>query len=165
MDPRVKTPASGLEQQFQLSQKLASYISQSSVAVLQAKSVQEQVAKLKPTGALADALKAFNAKVTAALEGPENPPANSPKPPSLSSVNGDAYSLYGMIGQADVAPTSAQVQAVAKLDGEIPVALNQWSQIMKTDLPAINTQLKQAGLPEINPELKPVDGESQGDEE
>ena len=54
---------------------------------------------------------------------------------------------------------------MAKVEKDLPAALAAWDQVVKTDLPAFNTQLKQAGLPEINPQQKAVDGENQGDEE
>src|SRR6185369_182469 len=92
LDPRVKTTQQALDQQFQVQQKLANAGSRSSEAVLQIKSVQEQIKKLQPSGAVAEALKNFSAKVDAALDGPENPPANAPKPVALGDVNGNAYS-------------------------------------------------------------------------
>jgi photosystem II stability/assembly factor-like uncharacterized protein len=165
LDPRVKTTQAGLDQMFALEQKLALALSRSSEAVLQAKSIQEQVKKLKPTAPLADALKAFDAKVSAALDGPENPPANAPKPPSLTGVNDGVYSLYKMVGQVDAAPTPAQVADSSKIDHDLPLVIDQWNQIVKTDLPVINSQLKQAGLSQIDPQQKPVDGEDQGNEE
>jgi photosystem II stability/assembly factor-like uncharacterized protein len=165
LDPRVKTPEADLKQMFDTEQKLATLVDNSSVAVLQAKSVEEQVSKLKPTGAVGEALKSFHEKVSALLEGPENPPANAPKPPSLSGVNENAYSVYKMVGQVDAGPTPAQVTETAKTDAELATVLKQWQQILSTDLPAINTQLKQAGLTEINPQQKPEDGENQGNEE
>jgi hypothetical protein len=165
LDPRVKTPQAALDQQFATMQKLFTMVDRSARAVLQAKSVQEQVAKLKPTGAAADAVKAFSAKVSTALDGPENAPANGPKPPTLSGVNGEAYELYKMIGEPDAGPTAAQVQAVAKVEKDFPAVVAAWDQIVKTDLPVINAQLKKAGLTEINPQEKPENGENQGDEE
>ncbi|HWR13982.1 MAG TPA: hypothetical protein VN577_04085 [Terriglobales bacterium] len=162
MDPRVKTTQAGLQQMFAAEQKLADLVERSSVAVLQAKSVQEQIGKLKPTGAVADALKAFSSKVTAALDGPENPPAGAAKVTSLSDLNDHAYTLYGLVGQVDAAPTAAQLAALAKVEGEFPAGLAAWEQVVKTDLPGINAQLKQAGLAEINPQQKPEHGHSQG---
>ena len=165
LDPRLKSTQQGLQQMFALQQRLAAMVERSSVAVLQAKSVQEQVAKLKPTGALETALKAFNAKVETELHGPESPPANGPKPVTLSGVSEYSYELYGQVSQVDAAPTAAQVNAAAGVEKDLPTALSAWEQVIKTDLPAINAQLKQAGLPEINPQQKPEHGENQGNEE
>lgn len=165
LDPRLKTTPAGLQQMFDLEQRLASVVSRSSEAVLQAKSLQEQIEKLKATGPIADSVKAFSARVATALEGPENPPANAPKPASLSSVNENAYELYKLVSEVDAAPTTAQVNESAKVERDLPGVLTAWEQLLKTDLPAINNQLKQAELPEINPEQKPEHGENQGNEE
>ena len=165
LDPRVKSTQAAMDQMFALEQKLAADVTSSSEAVLQAKSIQEQTTKLKPTGALADTVKAFEAKVTALLDGPENPPANAPKPPSLSDVNENAYSIYKMVGQVDAAPTPAQVADTTKVEHDLSTLLNQWTSVLKGDLPTLNSQLKLAGLPEINPQQKPQDGENQGNEE
>jgi photosystem II stability/assembly factor-like uncharacterized protein len=165
LDPRVKTTQPALDQQLQVQQRLANAVSRSSEAVLQIKSVQEQIKKLQPTGATADALKRFSAKVDAALDGPENPPANAQKPVALGDANGNAYSLYGMIGQVDAAPTAVQVKEANVVDHQLLQALAAWEQVVKTDLPAINAQLKQAGLQEIDLKQAPTNGESQGDEE
>jgi hypothetical protein len=140
-------------------------VTRSSEAVFQAKSLQEQIVKLKPTGAVADAIKSFNAKVSAVLDGPENAPANGPKAPALSDVNSNAYDLYKGVGQVDAAPTLAQVADTTKTEHDLSTVLTQWDQVIKTDLPAINAQLKQSGLPELNPQQKPENGENQGNEE
>jgi hypothetical protein len=161
----VKTTQAELQQMFDTEQKLASAVNSSSTAVLQAKSVQEQIDKLKATGAVADSLKAFNTKLSSLLEGPENLPANTSKPPSLSEANENAYSLYKMVGQVDAAPTPVQVAQANKVESELTGLLRQWNQIVSSDLPAINAQLKQAGLSEINPQQKPEHGENQGNEE
>src|SRR6185437_6142213 len=48
MDPRVKTPPAGLEQQFQMETRLASMMTQAGEAVLQARSAGEQLHSLAP---------------------------------------------------------------------------------------------------------------------
>ena len=52
MDPRVKTPVSGLQKQFDLEMRLASAVSESSEAVTQARSIHEQLGKLATSGKL-----------------------------------------------------------------------------------------------------------------
>jgi photosystem II stability/assembly factor-like uncharacterized protein len=165
LDPRVKTPLPGLKQMFALQQRLASLVDRSSRAVLPAKSLQEQTSRLEPKGDLAEALKAFKARVSEALDGPENPPAGGPKPIGLSSLNDDAYSVYGLVSQVDAAPTTAQAAAARKIESDVAPAIASWEKILKTDLPALNARLKQAGLPELNPERKAQGAESQGNEE
>ncbi len=165
LDPRVKTSRAGLQQMFALQKRLAGLVERSSRAVLQALSLQEQATRLEPTGALADALKAFTARVSTSLEGPESPPAGAAKPIGLKSVNDDAYSVYGIVSQADAAPTAAQHAAAAKIERDLPAAIGVWEKILKTELPALNSSLRQAGLHELDPAQNPQDGENRGNEE
>ena len=112
-----------------------------------------------------DKLSGNNGPNRSALYHPENPPANAPKPSALSDVNSNAYDLYKGVGQVDAAPTPAQVADTTKTERDLTIVLTQLDQVIKTDLPAINMQLKQAGLTELNPQQKPEHGENQGNEE
>jgi hypothetical protein len=80
-------------------------------------------------------------------------------------VNDDAYSVYGMVSQVDAAPTAVQAGATRKLEADIAPALAAWETILKTDLPALNARLKQAGLPALDPGQRPRDGDRQGNAE
>src|SRR5262245_57239042 len=108
LDPRVKTSQVDLEQMLALQRRLAACVERSSRAVLQGTSLQEQVAGLEPKDAPAEALKAFTARLTDALEGPDNPPPGAVKPIGLKRVNENAYSVYGIVSQADAAPRSEE---------------------------------------------------------
>ena len=165
LDQRVKTLQAGLEQMLALQRRLASLIERVSPAVLQAASLREQTAAIESTGAVAAAIKALEDKVTAALDGPENPPAVGPKPIGLQSASDDALSIYGMVSQVDAAPTAAQVAATATIERGLPAALGDWGKILGTDLPALNAILKQAGLPELDASRKQRDKRSVGSEE
>jgi hypothetical protein len=165
IDPRVKTSQADLQQTFALQQRLASLVDRSSRAMLQATSLREQSARLGPKEDLAGAIQAFEAKVSAVVDGAEAPPAGAPRTIALSSVNDDAYSVYGMVSQVDAAPTAAQAGATRKIEADIAPALAAWETILKTDLPALNARLKQAGLPALDPGQRPRDGERQGNAE
>jgi hypothetical protein len=71
MDPRVKTSATDLQQQFEAETKLVSVINESSEAVTQSRSVREQISKLrdKAPGSLKDSLDLLDRKVAELLEG------------------------------------------------------------------------------------------------
>jgi photosystem II stability/assembly factor-like uncharacterized protein len=152
MDPRVKITPTQLQQQLQLLTRLDLLLNQSSKAALQAKSISEQVEKLKPTGATADAVKAFQAKLKAVNEGDK---AN-PDSPALSSVNMGLYGLYTSVGQADAAPTAAESQAADQLANQLPAVLQQWQSFVSNEVPTLNQQLKAAGLPTISIEQPPA---------
>jgi hypothetical protein len=72
----------------------------------------------------------------------------SPRP-TLSRANGEATTLYGELGRADATPTVAQVSAVAETEKTFAAVSTQWKQLIAVDLPALNKQLHDANLPEI----------------
>ncbi len=165
MDPRVKTPAAGLQQQFQVETKLVSMLSASSQAVLEAKSARDQVKKVagQASGSAAEAIKSLDKKLTSVLQKPESDSAAAVTP-DLTTVNGNISTLYGAIGQADAAPTAAQVAAVGSAQQDFATAIKQWDSV-KGELPQINQKLRAAGLPEITPEAMPTTDPDQVDEE
>jgi len=60
--------------------------------------------------------------------------------------------LFNEIEGSDAAPTAVVEAAVADLDTKIAQVIDAWRQLLESDLPALNQQLKQAGLPEIKTE-------------
>jgi hypothetical protein len=107
--------------------------------------VKEQLDKIQASGAVADAVKAFQKKLSGVIEGGEGAPG-------LGEANQNVYGLYTTVGQVDAAPTAVQSSAADALSKEIPAAVQRWKSLVTTDLPALNQQLKAAGLPEVNPE-------------
>jgi hypothetical protein len=164
MDPRVKTPIAGLQQQFQLETKLASMLTSSSQAVLQAKSIRDQVKKIagQASGRAAEALKSLDKNVSTLLEKPDSAPSSAP--PDLTTIDGNISTLYSTIGQADVAPTAAQANAAAEAERDLALAIKQWDAV-RSELTQVNQQLKAANLPEINPQAEPATDPNQTDEE
>jgi photosystem II stability/assembly factor-like uncharacterized protein len=151
MDPRVKTPREGLAQMFQLETRLASMMTRSTGSVAQARSAHEQMQKLagQASGPLADAISALDKKVSALLGGGGGFLAPPSPRPTLSRANGEATTLYGELGRADATPTVAQVSAVAETEKTFAAVSTQWKQLIAVDLPALNKQLHDANLPEI----------------
>jgi len=159
-DPRVRATLPALEQKFALESRLADALSHSSEAVLEAKSLQEQIKKAGANSPAADGLKSLGTKLTALLDGPEKPA--QPAAPALNDVNGDIYSLYGAASgndsvakDADTAPTAAMLAATTKAEGDLAPLLKSWQQIKSTDLAAANQKLKAAHLPELRPTAEP----------
>jgi hypothetical protein len=58
--------------------------------------------------------------------------------------------VYGAVQSADVAPTPDQQRAASQLETQMKSTLADWQRLLATDLPKLNGELKQAGLPEIN---------------
>jgi hypothetical protein len=151
MDPRVKTPREGLAQMFQLQMRLASMMTHSTEDVTQARSAHEQLQKLagQASSPAADAISALDKKVSALLGGGGGFFAPASPKPTLSRANGEAATLYSEVGRADATPTLAQTSAVAETEKTFAAVAAQWKQVKTVDLPALNKQLHDANLPEI----------------
>ena len=164
MDPRVKVQLDGLQKQFDLETRLAAALTRSSQALLQARSVQQQLKKLSaPAGTPAvEAIKLFDQKLSALIQPPPNP-ANPTQ--SLTRLNTDLGALYEAVGQADAVPTGAQLQAADSTERTLAQLTQQWDQVKSAEIPALNRRLKSSNLPEIRVEANPRPGDSQSDEE
>jgi len=167
MDPRVKTSAAGLDQKFQLETRLASLLSQTSKAVMQAGSIREPLQKLseQATGATRDAVQAFQTKLTTVVGAPSGFFAPPSTEITLAQVNGQVMVLYAQVWQADAEPTAAQSAAATVIEHDARDAMNGWDALKTTDLPALNRVLHAASLPELQIELDPHKEEAATDEE
>ncbi len=167
MDPRVKTSTAGLEKKFQLETRLASLLSETSQAVLQAGSIREPLQKLsqQATGPARDSVKAFQNKLTALLGAPAAFASPPPSEPTLSQVNGQVAILYGQVWQVDAEPTVSQSEAAVTIEHQISDVMKRWDALRTTDLPALNRTLGGANLPEVKIESDPHQEETNMDEE
>jgi len=153
MDPRVKIPAAGLAQMFQMESRLASMMTESSQALAEARSAREQLQKLskQATGPLADAISAFNKKLAAVLGGGGGGPRGAASSvPTISSISGEIGALYGEVDRADATPTLAQTTAMTETEKGLSAVMKQWAGLKGADLPTLNQQLHGANLPEIH---------------
>jgi photosystem II stability/assembly factor-like uncharacterized protein len=157
MDPRVKTPSESLEQQFKLSMDCYEGMKQSRETLGQIRKLRDQVRSLRDRtkdGSLAEALAALDRKASA-LEG--NPPrfgpgerfAPSPREPSLNRLGGELGRLLALLQEADVAPTTQAVAAVAEARKALRDLLDRWNEIQGKELSTLNDQLRKAELPSI----------------
>ena len=185
MDPRVKSSEKELALQSEKQQLLAGMMTQNTEAVSEARALREQLQKLtgkkavatvgstasssgeKISGPLADAVSAFDEKLTAILGGGGGPggflAAASPSP-TLSRTAGTIGALYGEIDRADAAPTAAQLAAISAAESDSRATLKLWQDFQSSDLPTLNRQLKSAGLAELQPaSARNAAGEEGGD--
>jgi photosystem II stability/assembly factor-like uncharacterized protein len=157
MDPRVKTPRTGLKQQFQMQSRLAAILTRSTEALEQGRSVREQIEKLsgRTKGPAAEAVTALDKKVVAVLGA--RPRLFAPVSPELTlyRVNNQASTLYADVDSADAAPTVAQAAAADALAHDFSTVMAAWSDLRNSDLPSLNRQLSATGLPEVRLEVKP----------
>jgi hypothetical protein len=156
MDPRVKISAAALQAQLDLEKQLASAVTQSSQAVLEALSLKEQLQKdsASASESAKKSIEAIEQKLKTVLEG-EKPGQTSGEKTALSEVNDELISLYKEVEKADMEPTLAQQQAFGAIKPELKVVLEKWEHFKQTELPAGNRQLRGAGLPELSPDLPP----------
>jgi photosystem II stability/assembly factor-like uncharacterized protein len=155
MDPRVKTSAADLQEQFDLSWQL--YQLRLKLAPIGKKfdDIAEQLTKLKAKAAerpdVTQKLEAF--AQTLMKFGPPHPRPGAP--PSLFVLESTTR-LFNDIQGADAAPTAAVKDAVADLQTKVGPMMDAWHKLLESDLPALNQQLKQAGFLEIKTEVKQV---------
>jgi photosystem II stability/assembly factor-like uncharacterized protein len=161
MDPRVKVSPADLQKKLEIEMQLASAVTRSSEAVMQARSIHEQLGKIAEAakGPLKDSVKSLDEKASAVLNGPKDssgsPSSSSESEPALGASNGTLIALYKEVEKADAAPTVAAVEAFTKTESELASPLNRWEQLKTTDIPALNLKLRAAGLPELRIDLPP----------
>jgi photosystem II stability/assembly factor-like uncharacterized protein len=155
MDPRVKISSVSLEKKFQFEVRLASLLSETSRAVLQAGSIREPLQKLsqQATGPIHDSVEAFQNKLAAVLgasSGFSAPPSGDV---TLTRVNGQVAVLYGQVWQVDAEPTASQSEATTAAEHDASEVIKRWDALKTSDLPALNRALSEANLPAVRIEM------------
>ena len=160
MDPRVKASAADLEKQFQLSRRLYNDLLTVAPASNQLGAVSKQVKDLQKQaqGNAATAINALDQKLQALAGTLTRRPGPGNEPPSLDGMRTRLIALFGVLQEVDAAPTAQATSAVPELEQQITPLMQQWEGIKSRDIPALNNQLKGAGLPEI----KLMGGDSPG---
>jgi hypothetical protein len=172
-DPRVAVSREALADQLRLATHLAELLGESSRTVLAAQSQEAQLKALAPSGAAADAVRAYQARLAELLGSQEKaadqkqekpqPPAQAP-PPNLKEVQEHLSGLYTELGRADAAPTPAQRSASEGEQRALAGLLNRW-RTLQAELPALNRRLREAKLPALRTDLAPPRDGNIADEE
>jgi len=151
MDPRVKTTPVDLQQQFAASQRAADLVQKLSADLAQGGSIEKQLAA-EPSSAAVDA---FKQKLTAVL-GNGDLSYGAPSTPvdtdttSLRHIAGKMRMVLYALQSADVAPTRDQQLALAHYEKVFETIEQQWSDLVKVELPKLNQFLKANGAHEIS---------------
>jgi len=163
MDPRVKTSPEDLRRQFELDRKIADALHRDYEAVQQLRSLRSQLKALlakNPSPEITKSIQDLETKA-AGLEGDEGGYGtrflSTPEGRSLSRLNTGLGAVLGALDSADAAPTTQQSAMFAEVEKALSEQLNTWDQLKSKDVTDLNTKLKQAGLPEIDPQ-KPTPG-------
>ena len=160
LDPRVKTSAADLQKQFDSMLKLRDREEEMNKAILAIRDLRTQLLALekrlgsgdaKSSGAnknLIDQSAALRKKSSELEHELINPEATASEdelhyPTKLNSKLG---SLGEAIDSADAAPTEGEIGVFAELDKQLEAQLAKWREISASDLPALNTALRNANV-------------------
>jgi photosystem II stability/assembly factor-like uncharacterized protein len=167
MDPRVKTPYSGLEQAFQAETRLVSIMDKSYMAIAEARALDGDLAKLskRASGSLGSQVASLKKKVEEVLDAPESSDDSAPAVPTLESVTGQASAMYGVVGSVDASPTVAQMAAIDTLEKDFSAVMKRWNGVKSTGLQELNGRLRQSNHPELRLRPQPLPQTETRDEE
>jgi photosystem II stability/assembly factor-like uncharacterized protein len=162
MDPRIKTPLEDLRKQFEIESGSVEGMNKSFEALAKVKSVRAQLkerAEKAGKGAVADAITALDKQV-AELEGAAQPgffgvPPGGKQPENLSSENQHFGSILSVADSADSAPTMQATAVYKELVEALDKLAARWTKIREQDIPALNADLKKAGLAAVDPNKSP----------
>ena len=163
MDPRVKTPAAALRQQYALSLALYDATVEAPATATRVRALRAQLAERGAgAGAAAPLVAALDSKL-AALAGPGTSSRGGrggrggggrggpAAPPSFGSVAAGFAAPMNAIQEADEPPTATMV-AAATQQLKIYAGLKaRWEAIVSTDVPALNAALVKAGSQPVKP--------------
>jgi hypothetical protein len=155
MDPRVKTPAAALAQQFKLSDELYRKLLTLAPAVEEANNARKQLKEVRKKlseGTLAAAVDQMDKRIETVVGGAPRRPGAGTEAPALGMMRTRYLALFNNFQGADVAPTTQATVAVGDLEKQLPPLMAQWEAIKSKDIPSLNSQLKQSNLPEIKVE-------------
>ena len=160
-DPRLHIEPQALQQQLELASSVAGLLTQSSQALLQAQSEQQQLEALKPSGPAQQAVKDFAARLSrlmkeqaAPASGPAAQTARAADQSLLPEVQDKVATLYTAVSAGAAAPTAAQLAAAHAATEDVERLEQQWQQLQAT-LPDLNKTLRKAGLATIRTDLAP----------
>jgi photosystem II stability/assembly factor-like uncharacterized protein len=140
MDPRVTTPVSDLQHQFDLAFRAYRAGGDVGTASAEITSLRSQIKTARPqaTGGLATDLDVYDKKLATLVDGPNG----------FSQLQQGLGSVMAEIEAADLAPTVPLEQAITGLLSRVPAAMASWDQA-KQDVPRLNSRLKSAKLPQL----------------
>ena len=156
MDPRVKTPASGLAEQFRLASEITQALNEDFSAIEAVRSVRVQLESLKGKpgpSELPDLVTSLDKKA-ALLEGKREepflaPPSSLGGPKDLTSLNRELQALLRVVDGTDAAPMPQAMATYRELKKSLQALLADWDALRNRDLSALNEQLKRHNLIEI----------------
>ena len=175
IDPRIKTSLADLRKQFEMQSGSIEGMNETFEALAKVRSVRAQLkerAAKAGKGALADTIAALD-KQAAELEGAAQSnffglPPGAKQLENFSSLNQHFGGILSVADSADAAPTTQATAVYRELEGDLEKLTARWTKIRQQDIPALNTELKKAGLTAVDPNKSPEatpSADADGDDE
>ena len=175
MDPRITTSLSDLQKQFAVESGSVEGMNQSYEALEQVRSVRTQLKELAAKGGkgrLAEAIATLDKKA-AELEGAAQSsfygsPPRGKQLENFSTLNQHFAGMLAVADSADAAPTTQATAVFGELRTALESLLARWKNAKAQDIPALNKQLKEAGLSEVETNKPPPQSpasDTDGDDE
>ncbi|HEX8881236.1 MAG TPA: hypothetical protein VF749_14450 [Candidatus Acidoferrum sp.] len=175
MDPRITTSLADLRKQFGMESGSVEGMNQSYEALAQVRSVRAQLKELAARagkGRLAEAIATLDKKAAELAGAAQSTfyglPPRGKQPENFSTLNQHFAGMLAIADSADAAPTSPATAAFAELRTALGSLLSVWKNAKDQDIPALNKQLKEAGLSEVEanqPRAQDPSTETEGDDQ
>jgi photosystem II stability/assembly factor-like uncharacterized protein len=165
MDPRVKTPVAELEEQFKVSKAIYDDALRATAALHEITVLREQLSAKSaqpPVASAGDSLESKLTKIAGGRSeggrgsggGGRGAPAG---PPNLTTLRLQLARMEHTVQSADIAPTTAQVEAYDGLKKPLADLIQQWNTLKASDLKALNDSLRKLGLPLLSLDTRIID--------
>ena len=134
MDPRVKTPAAVLTEQFATAMRLAALLQVGAATLDSVRAARKQLATSRERsgqGAAADSLATYDQKL-GAIEGGGGGGGRgggAGSQPTLASVNAEIGQLYEALEQADAAPSASLAAAIRDVEAKHRAVMSRWKSL------------------------------------
>jgi hypothetical protein len=95
-------------------------------------------------------------------------PPGEKQPENFSSLNQHFGGILGVADSADAAPTTQATAVFSELIKALEHLISRWAKIQQQDVPALNGELKKAGLAAVDASKMPatdVSSDADGDDE
>ena len=151
MDPRVKASAADLQAQFVLETKIVDAMHRDFVTLTQVKNLRTSLKNLQQAGGAKTPPSVTDLdKKCSEIEGTDGGFGASflstPGGRSLVRLNAGLNTVLGVVDSADAAPTTQSASTFDEVNKALDEQLARWDEVQKKGLPALNAELKRAGL-------------------
>lgn len=162
IDPRVKGTTADLEAQFHLEMRITEAMHRDFVALMQVRNLRSRLkepkqAESQNVKSRAEALDRKAAELEGTAGGYGATFLTTPVGRGLARLNGGLANLLAAVDSGDAAPTTQAVAMFDQVEQALDEQLERWLQLQRTDVQALNQELKQAGIQaiDVDPLSKP----------